>query len=204
MAFCSNCGNNVNEGAVFCAQCGTKILQNSNQGNSQRGEKSSPDYFARERPYADTRGIMIWSIVNCFLCLPVAIYSILKLNKVNKANTQTEAKAIYRTAKISCIIASAIGGLFIIIFTTSLQSHDNSNKSGYRYPSNYEMMIRENEERYEEEDEDICPQCENTGERICYGCNGSGYNRYDNRLECNVCGGRGTVPCPALTCPLKR
>ncbi len=41
MAFCSNCGNNVNEGAVFCAQCGKQILQNSNSSKASYSSLNS-------------------------------------------------------------------------------------------------------------------------------------------------------------------
>lgn len=176
MAFCSNCGNHVNEGAVFCVQCGTKILQNSNQGNSRQGEKSSQDYSARERPYIDTSGVKIWSIINCFLCLPVAIYSMFKLYKVNKANTQAEAKAIYRTAKISCVIASVIGCLFILIFTASLLNYNSTNPSDGR------------------EDAQTCPLCGNSGKSPCMFCRGTGGNRDGDGL-CSFCNGRGGIEC---------
>lgn len=87
----------------------------------------------------------------------------------------------------------------VIIFVVSLLGCDNTNQSKDRQNSIQKMMIG----KIEKGEVQTCPQCGNTGRRVCYGCGGTGYNRYDNRLECIVCGGQGTVACPALTCPLK-
>lgn len=131
MAFCSKCGNSLDEGVVFCPKCGTPLEQKSagntnmqqpqphNYGQSQEQYNQHQGYqqpfFLQQQPHINTSGTMVWAIINLFLCWPISIYSLITLNKVNKASTQEEAENYFKSAKTSCAIATGVGIIFCII-----------------------------------------------------------------------------------------
>ena len=109
MAFCSNCGTQIEENAKFCPFCGTK---------TEETESSTVDTFhTEEAPPARASGILdtkmlIWSIINLVACCtPLGIASlILTILAKDAASAEKEAKTL-KTAK-TCnwigIISSAV------------------------------------------------------------------------------------------------
>lgn len=109
MLFCKKCGSMIDEGAAFCSKCGTPVTERQTV-NVQRPVQTC---------YIDTTGTMVWAIINMFLCWPISIYSILTLNKVNKAVSQDEGERYFKSARTSCVIATIIGIVVIFIALAS-------------------------------------------------------------------------------------
>ena len=112
MAFCSNCGTQLEENAKFCPFCGTKTEQT---------ESSTVDTFHTEEvPPARASGILdtkmlIWSIINLVACCtPLGIASlILTILAKDAASAEKEAKTL-KTAK-TCNWIGTIGGIVYVV-----------------------------------------------------------------------------------------
>ena len=122
MAICNKCGNEVNNGVIFCPKCGAIVGEQTTQNNNVQ----PPQYQGYHQYYQqqnlqqqqfkiDTTGIWVWSVINLFLCWPFSVYSGLTLLRVNKATTRSEAERLYNSAKTACIIATTVGIILIII-----------------------------------------------------------------------------------------
>ncbi|MFA9397356.1 MAG: zinc-ribbon domain-containing protein [Clostridiaceae bacterium] len=125
MNFCSKCGESLDENAIFCPKCGAPVTKQQEQNSYSQPNYHEPSIYqpqsnynqshlTNEAPHIDTTGILVWAIINIFLFWPISIYSIITLGKVNKSSTQQEAEELFKKAKTSCIIATALGFLFIL------------------------------------------------------------------------------------------
>lgn len=63
----------------------------------------------------DTTGVLVWSIINILFCWPLSVYSIVTLNKVNKAVTREEGERQLNSIKIVNGVATGVGILFLLI-----------------------------------------------------------------------------------------
>lgn len=124
MLFCKKCGTKLYEGTAFCPKCGEPTEAKSTEDNVMHSEQVNNQnqsyiqqemYNDRQAERIDTTGLLVWSIINIFLCWPFSIYSILTLKKVNKVDSKEEAERLFKNAKITCIIASCIGVFLFII-----------------------------------------------------------------------------------------
>ncbi len=141
MAFCSQCGTNVQDGAGFCPQCGAKIAVAQPQ-QPQQAPPPQPQYQQQapppqpQQPYGYTApqanpysaypwgnppsgqlntGMLIWSIVNIFLCGLLGIIALIfTITAKSQMTAELEQKKL-QTAKVLNIISSIVGGLSIVI-----------------------------------------------------------------------------------------
>jgi uncharacterized membrane protein YvbJ len=103
MAFCKNCGSNMDDSANVCSTCGTPVYI---QG-----------YQADVEPRKGTlnTGFLIWSIVNIVLCcMPLGIAGLVfTITAQNKPTFEEEQKAL-KNAKIFNLIGTIVGAVWVI------------------------------------------------------------------------------------------
>lgn len=105
---CPNCGAQNPDNAVQCTNCGQPIAQ----------AQQPPVYqqpFAQ--PYgqtANTTGMLVWSIINIFLCTILGIIATVMTVGAKSAATQPEFESKMKTARILNIIGTIVGALTII------------------------------------------------------------------------------------------
>lgn len=110
MAFCRNCGNQVNEGVKFCPKCGQPVESQSVQ---------QPQFVAQQvqqpqekKPMKPESGMMMAILSTLFCCLPLGIVAIVKANKVDKlyfAGDYKGAEEAASGAKTWTYIAMGVG-----------------------------------------------------------------------------------------------
>ena len=86
MAFCKNCGNQVNEGVKFCPKCGQPI-----EAQPVQQPSAQPQYVTQtvqqpqeKKPVKPDSGMLLAILSTIFCCLPTGIVAIIKANKVDK------------------------------------------------------------------------------------------------------------------------
>lgn len=106
MAFCKNCGANMDDSANVCSTCGTPVT-NQNFQNFQAD--------AAPRKGTLNTGFLIWSIVNIVLCcMPLGIAGLVfTITAQNKPTIEEEQKAL-KSAKIFNLIGTIVGAVLFI------------------------------------------------------------------------------------------
>lgn len=122
--YCSSCGRQLEEGALFCPVCGMKQNQNAGAyaggyaGGPQGGYQGNGGGY---RPYEKMkperlRTLTVWCVIAIFWCWPIAIYGFIKRQKALKATSILEANAIVAkaitTIWIWCAVVFAIGFIY--------------------------------------------------------------------------------------------
>lgn len=104
MAFCKNCGANIDDLAVMCPTCGTNVKTQNIVTEPKKGNLNI--------------GLLIWSIINMTICcslfsLPLGIVGLVfTLMAKNKPTIEEEKKAI----KVA-MICNLIGTILAVILT---------------------------------------------------------------------------------------
>ena len=124
MAFCTNCGKQLDENAKFCLACGTPTAQteNSTTTNTAPVEDATiaPVEEAVPAPAKASgvlnMGMLVWAIINLIsCCTPLGIAGlILTILAKDAPSAEEEAKKI-KTAK-TCNLIGTIGGFVYIVF----------------------------------------------------------------------------------------
>lgn len=91
MAYCSNCGNEINENATFCGNCGAA------QGQAQDYSYSQPQ---ETKPEVVDNGGFLWGLLGC--CVPIVGLILFLVWKDTKPKT---SKAAGIGALVSVIVA---------------------------------------------------------------------------------------------------
>jgi len=99
---CTNCGAENAQNSQFCERCGAPLRQTLPDQNS------------------DTSNMMVWSILNLFLCIIVGFFALVTTMEAQKAKTPQEFEQKMKTAKTLNITASIIGGICIFIFISAI------------------------------------------------------------------------------------
>ena len=74
MRYCSNCGNQLGDNALFCSSCGSKIVNNISQA-SNTYQPNLNNYYQQYQPYQKTptqtladrerASAIVWTIIAC-------------------------------------------------------------------------------------------------------------------------------------------
>lgn len=118
MAYCSNCGKQLEEIAKFCPACGAKT-----ETSGETAEIPVEQASATETPApAKASGkldlqMLIYSIINTvMLCLPLGIASLILTILAKDAPTAEEEAKKLKTAKTCNIIGTLIACTIVLIF----------------------------------------------------------------------------------------
>lgn len=113
MAFCNNCGNQLEENAKFCPVCGTKTEQLADSAAVESTVESTP---AKASGVLNTK-MLIWAIINLICCCqPLGIASlIITILAKDAPSAEDEAKKI-KAAKTCNLIGTIGGAIFNFIY----------------------------------------------------------------------------------------
>ena len=133
MAFCKNCGNQVNDGTKFCPKCGQAIERASRQQVYQQHgqayqqpayayQQSGQGFQQQQRPIQPSSNMVLAILTTIFCCLPTGIYAIIQSSKVDKLYLSGEYDEAVRVAgestkwSIIGIVLSVIGWVIYVVF----------------------------------------------------------------------------------------
>jgi len=123
MAYCSNCGYQLEENAKFCPACGTKTETSAETLAEEAPvtEIPTPVESTIETPApAKASGVLnmpmlIWAIINLIACcMPLGIAGLVLTIMAKDAPSETEEAKKLKTAK-TCNIIGSIGGVIYIL-----------------------------------------------------------------------------------------
>ena len=121
MAFCGNCGTQLNEGTKFCPKCG-KAIDIAPQQQVYRQMANA--YQAPQQPPVRPSSYMVLSILTTlFCCLPTGIYAIIQSAKVDKlymSGEYDEAVRVAGEAKKWSIIGIVLAAIVWIIYIIAI------------------------------------------------------------------------------------
>ena len=125
MAYCNNCGNQLDENAKFCGVCGTKTEQFAN---------SAAPVFTAEPAPARASGVLnvkalVWSIINLLACcMPLGVASLILTILAKDAPTVEEEAKKLKTAKTLNLVGTIGAVVFyfayvvLIVLITMMES----------------------------------------------------------------------------------
>ena len=117
MAFCKNCGNQVNDGTKFCPKCG-QVIDGAPQQQVYQQPAQAYQQPLQQRPYKPDSHMVLAILTTIFCCLPLGIVAILQANKVDKfyhMGEYDEANAASQSAKKWSIIGIIVGFISICL-----------------------------------------------------------------------------------------
>ena len=132
MAFCRNCGTELQDGQKFCGNCGTPVdnfenkenTNNEYQGSYEEAPKYEPiseEIFAPAPTGKLSVGMLIWAILNtvfsvCTCCLPIGVLPLVFAILTNNVDAEVSKKR----RKIALICNIVVTALIVIAFVASM------------------------------------------------------------------------------------
>lgn len=124
MAFCANCGNQVNDGVAFCPKCGQAVNATPNvQQQTYSAQQAAQTYQQpQQQPMKPDSNMILAILSTVFCCFPTGIYAIILANKVDKlyyAEQYDEAEEASNGAKKWSIIGAVlfvVGWVLYVLF----------------------------------------------------------------------------------------
>ena len=131
MAYCKNCGNQIDDGSKFCSFCG------ANQESNEQHQYSAPEQETVEQNPAEQQytgafyteplvpkasgalkvGMLVWSIINLVMCcMPLGIVSLIMTVMAQNATSAQDEIDKLKTAKICNLIGTIAVGIFVVIY----------------------------------------------------------------------------------------
>jgi len=112
MAYCTNCGNNIEDGVKFCPNCGARQSSNDNGPEINFGDvqvnKSSGQLNV---------GQLVWSIINLLTCCtPLGIAGLILTLLAKDAHSAEEETSKLKTAKICNLIGTIGAAVFVVLY----------------------------------------------------------------------------------------
>ena len=130
MAFCTNCGRELQAGQKFCGNCGAPVDEKrENNGSSDQG--TYYDEAPHSEPINDevfdapvqtgklSAGMLVWSIINtvfstCMCCLPIGVLPLVFAILTNNADYEVSRKN-RKIALICNIVVTSLIVLAVIV-----------------------------------------------------------------------------------------
>lgn len=114
MAFCKNCGSQIDDGSKFCPVCGT------NQENNEQQKTDETYYKEPITPSASGSlnvGMLIWSIIDILMCcMPLGVVSLIMTIMAQNATSAYDEASKLKTAKVCNLIGTIGMGVFVILY----------------------------------------------------------------------------------------
>lgn len=112
MAYCTNCGNNIEDGVKFCPNCGAQQSSNDNGP-----EISFGDVQVNKSSGQLNVGQLVWSIINLLTCCtPLGIAGLILTLLAKDAHSAEEETSKLKTAKICNLIGTIGAGVIILLY----------------------------------------------------------------------------------------
>ena len=111
MAFCTYCGANNPDGAMYCVNCGAPQQTPIQQTGLYNGV--NPVYRQPVQPIP-TGGIIAWAIITLLLCMIPGIVALVKAIGINNSFSVEEQQQKLSSAKTWCLVGTILGGLAFI------------------------------------------------------------------------------------------
>lgn len=111
MAFCQKCGSELENGAQFCASCGTQAEVQA----VAPAESEAPVFAPAASSGVLNTGMLIFSIVNTFLCTMLGLIAAIVTIHAKDSRTAEEEQRMLKIAKVLNIISVA-GFAAIFVF----------------------------------------------------------------------------------------
>lgn len=113
MAFCANCGNQVNDGVAFCPKCGHAVngAPNAQQQTVSAQQTAQTYQQPQQQPMKPDSNMILAILSTIFCCLPTGIYACILANKVDKlyySQQYQEAEEASNGAKKWSIIGAVL------------------------------------------------------------------------------------------------
>ena len=114
MAFCKNCGSQIDDGSKFCSICGAA------QENTEQQNSATPVYTEPVTQKASGNlnvGMLVWSIIDLLMCcMPLGVVSLIMTIMAQNAATAEEEAGKLKTAKVCNLIGTIGAGIFLILY----------------------------------------------------------------------------------------
>lgn len=124
MAYCSNCGNYINDNVLFCPKCGKRVAVIV---NIQQQQVPLLNYSHDKRPPLKPNSNVALALLSTILCcFPIGIYAVVLANKVDTLYYLGEYQKAEYTAEdakkwaIIGIVCGTIAQIALLIFYLTL------------------------------------------------------------------------------------
>lgn len=126
MAFCGNCGTQLNDGVAFCPKCGQAIGAAPNvQQQTGSAEQAAPTYQQyqqpQQQPIKPDSNMILAILSTLFCCLPMGVAAIISASKVDKlyyAGQYNAAEEASNRAKKYSMIGAILGIIVSLVYFT--------------------------------------------------------------------------------------
>lgn len=128
MAFCKQCGSQLNDDDRFCPNCGATVESESNEGvgnnngnvNPVQNNANGADPLNYSTPEGTGRkmntGMLVWSIINIVLCCaPLGVWALVMTIMAKNATSDEEMQKKLKIAKVVNIISAIVGAVMFVI-----------------------------------------------------------------------------------------
>lgn len=123
MKFCKNCGNAIDDNAIFCKNCGTRV-----NGDDPHFGRNPFDRYNPGRPYVeyDTQGSMLVAVIS-FLCWQAGLVLWLVWRFSNPGKARSAAKGALASA---CVSMPVLGAVLWLIWKDDMAQKDYAKLCG--------------------------------------------------------------------------
>lgn len=124
MAYCSNCGNYINDNALFCPKCGQRVAVVVKI--QQQQISLSDSHHEQRKPPKPNSNVALAFLSTALCCFPIGVYALVLANKVDTLYYLGEYQKAEYTAEdakkwsIIGIVCGAIGEIVLLIFYLTL------------------------------------------------------------------------------------
>lgn len=123
MAFCANCGNQVNDGVAFCPKCGQAINATPNaQQQTVSAQQTAQTYQQpQQQPMKPDSNMILAILSTLFCCLPMGVAATISASKVDKlyyAGQYNAAEEASNRAKKYSMIGAILGIIVSLVYFT--------------------------------------------------------------------------------------
>ena len=121
MAFCENCGTQLNDGGAYCPKCGHSVngAPNTQQQIVSSQQTAQTYQQPQQQPIKPDSNMTLAILSTILCCLPTGIYACILANKVDKlyySQQYQEAEEASNGAKKWSIIGAVLGAVGWLIY----------------------------------------------------------------------------------------
>lgn len=123
MKYCRNCGNSIDENAIFCPSCGTRVSGDNPKVNTNPFDRYNPGYTTG---YYDTTGSTLIAVVS-FLCWEAGLIIWLLWRYSHPGKARSAAKGALANV---CVGMPVLGFVLWLVFREDFARKDYAKVCG--------------------------------------------------------------------------